>query len=170
TATAHYGQLQNRMAEKIGKECVVSMQRKVSGEQATRLAIDVHVDAEDLAAVEGERGSAAGAVHGDGDAQRTRPAPGRHLLADPLLRLLTAIMFGPVADLLGELGGGRFDDEIRRAIGRPKRRQRGGQHESERGAYSHANASRKDRSSRKGRARGNGVPLRRVRSNSTRKS
>ena len=66
--------------------------------------------------------------------ERARLAPGRHLLADPLDRFLAAIVFGPLADLLGERGVRRLDDEILRAIGGAQRSHRAEQHESDRGA------------------------------------
>ena len=67
-------------------------------------------------------------------AQRAGPAPGGHLHAEPLDRFLPAIVFGVLADLLGEGGVGGFHMEIGRSIGGAQGSHRADQHDSDRGA------------------------------------
>jgi hypothetical protein len=128
--TTFVGPARHRRAEVIGQHRMRDFVRQHAGEQPIRRALNVHVDGHNAAAIESKFGRAAGSI-GNGDAQRTRSAPRRHFMFEPLHRFLFAIMFGILADLFGESGVRRFDDEIGRAIRSAERCHRADQHESD---------------------------------------
>ena len=105
------------LAEVAGENGVRHLVRQHRVEDALAAALDLHLPAEHLAAVENERGRPARAEsRRDLGGQAARLTPLGHRATDPLDREVVAPLFGRLADLTGELRRRRFDDEVLRPV------------------------------------------------------
>ena len=116
--------------------CVISCGNTLASRRSSGPWISIFM-LEDLALAELERRRPARPFHVDRHVERTRLRPGRHLVAEPLQRLLPAIVLGVLADLLGDLGRRGVDEEVGGLILGPERAERRAE-DQENGRSSHA--------------------------------